>query len=272
MGTPEEDAKLRADVMKEMEAEETGETLPVDADPPKKDEEKVKDPWEGVDPALKQIFDEMSQRVSALTATESRLKQAESRIGAITNELHAAKTVKVVPTKEEMAAAVESDEKWGNLKKDFPEWAEAFDGRFDKKLKANLDELKADIIALKEKAPQEGKENIAGEIENRLLTFFKPKWKETVASKEWQDWLAMQPPDMAGLVKSEQAADAVKLIDAFESSKTEKTATEIAAERKQRLKTSELPKGGKATPVKSEADMNASELRANIGKEVFSET
>jgi hypothetical protein len=262
MGTPEEDAQLRADVIKEMDAEDSGEQS-VDATP---DEPKKVDPWEGVNPALKQAFDEMSNRVVSFQATEQRLRQAESRIGAITQELHTVKAVKETPTAAQMAAATESDEKWESLKQDFPDWAEAFDSRFDKKLTARIADLRTELKAeVKTEAP-----NV--DLEDRLLTLFKPKWKETVATEEWREWLAMQPPETAVLVKSDKADDALSLLNAFEESREGmKTATEIAAERKRRLKTSELPKGGKATPLKSEADMSPSELRANIGKEVYAD-
>jgi hypothetical protein len=270
MTTPAEDAKMRAEIAAEMDAEESGETPTVDESPAQSDDgdQSPADPWEGVSPVLKQAFDEMSNRVAAVSATEARLKQAESRIGAITNELHVAKkAVKDAPTAEQMAAAQESDEKWENLKNDFPDWAEAFDGRFDKKLSQSIERLRDE---LKGAASQAGM--TAEAFEERLLTFAKPKWKTIIASPEWKEWIAAQPPERASLVSSPLAEDARDLIDAFEeSTKTEKTATEIAAERKQRLNTAVLPKGGKSVPLKSEADMSPSELRANIGKEIYAE-
>ena len=129
----QEAARVRAEVAEEMEAEESGEARVVDESSPSaeaSEQQRTVDPWEGVSPALKQAFDEMSQRIGAVQATETRLKQAESRIGAITNELHVAKkavaTAKDTPSAEQMAAAAESDEKWSTLKADFPDWAEAF--------------------------------------------------------------------------------------------------------------------------------------------------
>ena len=271
METPEEEAaRVRAEVVEEMKAEESGEPA-VDAEPTIPAEPPKEDPWEGVNPAIKQAFDEMSQKVSTVQATEMRLKQAESRIGSITNELHAAKkaaeTVKAAPSAAQMQAAAESDEKWENLKKDFPEWAEAFDGRFDKKLTSKINELKEEI-----------KNEIAGgkpsaDLDLRLLNIVKPKWKETVKTPEWKEWLSKQAPETAALVSSDRAEDAISIITLFEeTARPQKTATEIAAERKERMKTSVLPVGGKAVPVKSEADMNAAELRANIGKQIFAET
>lgn len=275
----QEAARVRAEVAQELEAEDQGEAPGVDESKEEPAKETTpEDPWEGVNPALKRSFDEMSQRVSSLTATELRLKQAESRIGAITNELSAARkaaeTTREAPTKEQMAAAAESDEKWENLKKDFPEWAEAFDGRFDRKLNETVTSLKKDIEELRQQGSSEGKSeiDIALEVEKRLLSFSHPKWKEDIASTDWQQWLAKQPADKQKLVESQSARDAADLLDAFyEETRGQKSASQVAEERRKRLKTGALPEGRKATPVKSEADMTASELRANIGKEIFAE-
>ncbi len=261
--TPEEETtRIRAEVAQEMEAEESGEAPAVDARSEEEPKKETVDPWAGVNPALKQAFDEMSNRVSSFQVTEARLKQAESRIGAISNELYTAKKVGT-PTKEQMAAATESDEKWESLKTDFPEWAEAFDSRFDKKLTAKVNELRSELKS----------ESAAPDLEVRLLTLVKPKWKSTVATEDWKNWLAQQPPEKQALVQSPIADDAVSILNEYEeASKSHKSATEIAAERKQRIITSVLPQGGKATPLKSEVDMTPSELRATIGKEIYAET
>ncbi len=286
----EKDAREeRESVIAEMEAEEQGEALSGDQEDERvqrretqhqaqHEEPIVEDPWAGVSPALKKMFNDMEQRVASVSVTESRLKQAESRIGAISNELYAAKeaakTVREAPSKEQMALAAESDEQWDSLKKDFPEWAEAFEGRFAKVIApsvASIEHLKADIEALKTQGGNKPEGEIAAEVEKRILTFFKPQWTATIASNEWHEWLAIQPPETAQLVKSELASDAVKLIDAFEKRKPQRTATEIAMDRKNRLNQGSLPEGRKASPVKSEADMNAAELRASIGKEIYAE-
>jgi hypothetical protein len=279
MGTPEEDeeAKLRAEVLAEMEAEESGELPPivetpivetpiVETPPP------PANPWEGVDPVLKQAFDDLTSKVQTLTATETRLKQAESRIGAITNELHTAKVeAQEAPSPGQIAAAAASDEKWEALKKDFPEWADAFDSRFDTKLGATVQELKTTLKAEMAKEIVPPKQD---DLEVRLLSVMKPGWRKIIVTPEWSEWLHTQPPEKAAMIHSDKAEDAISLLTEFEKRPQQqaKTASEIAAERKQRLKTSELPQGGKATPPKSEQDMSPAELRASIGKEVFTET
>uniref|UniRef100_A0A6H1ZK49 Uncharacterized protein n=1 Tax=viral metagenome TaxID=1070528 RepID=A0A6H1ZK49_9ZZZZ len=281
--TPEEEtARIRDEIAQEMKAEEEGTAPLVDALKPELVKEAVVDPWEGVNPALKGMFDTMSQTVQTLQGADLRLKQAESRIGAITNELHAAKKaaeqVRVAPTAEQMAGAAKSDENWENLKKDFPEWAEAFDGRFDNKLSVKLEELKKEIgggttTEELEKLKTTLAEGTQTEIQKGILTFFKPKWKDTIGTNDWKAWLTAQSAETVALTLSDQAVDAVTLIDQFEeATQKQKTATEIAADRKRRMRASVLPEGGKAIPVKSEADMSVAELRATLGKEVFAES
>lgn len=282
MELSQEEVKLRAEVAAELEAEESGAAPVVDAGNVAAAKAKPtvqEDPWVGVNPALKQMFDEMSQKVNAATGNEERLKQAERRIGFLTTDLASAKKaaerVSTAPTAEQMAAAAKSDERWESLKADFPEWAEAFDGRFDRKLSEKANELKAEINALKESRggdkTTEEVEAINGKIQEAILTFAKPKWKQTIGSNEWKEWLALQPAETLSLTKSEFAVDAVTAISSFEQAKAAPSASEIAAARKQRIREAVLPQGGKAAPVKSEADLTRAELRASIGKEVYSE-
>ena len=279
METPEQEAaRVRSEVMDEIKAEESGEIPTVDAEKEIVPETKVEDPWKGVNPALKQVFDEMSSKVVNLQATETRLKQAETRIGSITNELHAAKkaaeTVKAAPSADQIKDAAESDEKWNALKADFPDWADAFDGRFDKKLTSFDKKLTSKVAELKDEIMKEvagGK--VSDDLDARLLSIAKPDWKETLASVEWKEWLAQQPADVIALTASPRAEDAILCLTKFEKAeRPTKTASEIAAERKERMKTAVIPQGRKAVPVKSEAEMTAAELRNNIGKEVYADT
>ena len=276
--TQEEIHKLRNDVAAELDAEEKGEDPPPSSVDESKKETQEEDPWAGVNPALKQAFTNMSQQVATLQNTETRLKQAESRIGALTNELHnakeAAETVKNSPTKEQMEAAAKSDEAWENLKADFPEWAEAFDGRFN----AKIDKAKAEIMSGLhtaeeiEQIKQTLAEGTAEEIQKGILGFVKPNWKATLALKEYQEWIKAQPEDVINLTKSPFAADAITILDAFEESAgKQRTAEEIAAERKRRMKTAIIPQGKKSITPKSESEMTAAELRTSVAKEVWAD-
>ena len=69
--TPEEEtARIRDEVAQEIEAEEEGTAPLVDAHKPELAKEAVVDPWEGVNPALKGMFDTMSQTVQTLQGAD----------------------------------------------------------------------------------------------------------------------------------------------------------------------------------------------------------
>jgi len=288
--TSAEEQALRKEVAEELEAEESGEVkAPVvdasknDGDNNQGDTSAESDPWAGVNPAVKAMFTELSAQVKSIGGTVPRLEQAERRIGAITNEFNAAKQAAAVvvnaPTKEQMAEAAKSDEKWNELKSDFPEWAEATDIRMDSKIERLRRELigkvggstdrSAEVESINARLQETAK---AEDIQRALLDFFHPKWSEAVRSKEYADWLKKQPDEIVSKTKSQQATDAVIVLDSFYEFKgSHKTAEEIAVARRRRLGMAVNPVGGKAIPAKSEADMNAAELRTQVGKEVFAE-
>jgi len=283
--TQEEAQQLRQQVAAELEAEESGQV----AKPLEKEisteanaEAKVElDPWAGVNPTLKTMFDEMKQKVSVLDETQNRLRRAESRIGNIANEFSAAKKaaeqVASAPTKGQMAEAAKSEEAWNELKEEFPEWATATDARINFKLdtlrkelssgSVNTEALQQEIDRLKVTM----RDGTAEEIQRGIVSFFHPDWEKTITGTDYQNWLKEQPEDIVSKTRSVKAVDAVAVLDAFEGKAAKKTATEIVAERKNRLRTSVLPEGRKAIPAKSEADMTAAELRATIGAEIFAQ-
>lgn len=240
-------------------------------------------PWEGVNPQLKAAFVNMTEQVKTLGASQDRVKQLEFRVGAITNELTAAKaaavTTEKAPTDEEMAAAAESDEAWEKLKGDFPEWTTAFDGRF-KAIKdgsgKEVTELKAEIESIKtDLAGKASEAKIEERVVDAVMSYAHSGWRDTIASADYAAWLAIQTPEF--ITKAETSTDftvAISVLDAFSASKEkpERTASEIAASRSARLKGSALPEGGKIDAPKSDADMTEQELRSQVAKEVWAET
>jgi len=290
--TAEEAAAYRAEYAAELETEESGEPIvdkPVVAVPKAEsviEKEAEPDPFAGVDPAIKKMFDDLSSKVTNIsTSIEPRLKQTESRIGAITNKFNAvekaAEVAEKAPTKEQVAEAARSDEAWEELEKDFPEWATAFDGRMNKRLAELKSELgpgvdRASLVAevAKIKAEMKGENEL--EIQKAIISFAHPDWKKVRDSKEFREWLPKQDNDIAERYKgsgntSDLSADAIFVLDKFKgSTEPTKTAAKIVAERTARLKRSEIPTGRKAEAPKSEADMTTAELRTSVATEVWS--
>lgn len=230
------------------------------------------DPWAGTDPALKTMFDTMSGRVQKLDDAEARLKQAESRIGGLTNQLAAEKEKTVVPTAAELEAAGASNEKWDDLKNDFPEWAEAIDGRlalFTKNIAGggmDREAYKADLDELKKSMKQEN----AGEVQLALLNYVHSDWQKTKDSADYKAWLINQSDDVVKKTKSSQAVDAIDVLDSFAADQRESASVEdIAEHRQRRLENSINLKGRQATAPKAESDMTDAEYRAEYAKEVF---
>jgi len=285
--TTEEIQQMRAEVAAELEMEDSGKVdLPQDSKTVHAEHKKDTDPWAGVNPALKIMFDNMQASVAEMEETKGRLKQTESRIGAITNELYAAKKaaaeMAAAPSKAQMEEAARSDEDWEQLKSEFPEWASATDKRMDAKMNAKIAKLREEFAgntpnsaAIQEKIVQLEavmKDATPVEIQKGIVSFFHPDWLQTIATPEYNAWLMSQPAEIQAKIKSDKAVDAVSVLDAYKGSKDEKrTAAEIAADRRKRMRTAVNLPGGKPIPIKSEADMTETELRAAISAEVFSD-
>lgn len=245
------------------------------------------DPWAGVSPALRETIEKISGKVSSLDSYETRLKQTERRIGSIQNEFHAARKAaddenkssktKTAPTDKEMKDAAGDTEAWENLKEEYPVWAEAI----EKKIAASSAEFSdklPDFSGLKTDIDQirQGQDRMMtkAEVEVRLVRFAHPDWEKTVKTREYKDWLKAQPQDIKVKCDSEEAEDAIFVLNQFkEFQSKKKTPEEIATARDKRLKQSETrdtSTRGKRPP-KSETDMNETELRSSIANSVWGE-
>lgn len=246
-------------------------------------EPEPEDPYAGLPDAVKDKLsrvDALESRLSDYDAIANRLKQAESRIGSITNQLHqakqAAEDVKKAPTETEIAAAAASDKEWEELKDDFPEWASAMDKRLGaerQKAESALAEIKETIKVLqtpKEDKTQELETRISRMREELLLEVRHPGWQTTAKSPEFVEFFKTLPADKQAKAGSDKAVDAIEILDLFRESKTKKSPSEIAKSRQQRLSQSQLPSSGqKSTPKKSVDDMTDEEYRQYLAKEIW---
>lgn len=213
-------------------------------------------------PDLQKQFEEMSERLNALSAIEERLKQTERRIGSMQNEFHAAKIAATeqsnAPTASEMADAAKEKADWDELKEDYPEWADAI----EKKLAA----ASAEVAKAIPKVSDLKDGLVSTEVfEQRLLSFKHPDWKQTVKKPEYQEWLKAQPNDLQQKhYNGKTADDAVFVLDRFNAFQaTKKNPQQIAESRKTRLQqAAQKPTTQKApSHPKSDADMSDEELR-----------
>ena len=264
-----------ADVEEPAEVQEKGSEVPVEVkdDPPVEEEA---DPWAGVPPAVKAMYDKM----------EGRVKQAERRIGSFEPDIVDVRNAKkeaaekaAAPSEEEIAEAAKSKEDLAKLIEDYPEWGNVINDQFNA-IRKELDPkaLKAEIAALKETVEKSG--GSAGDFQVALVDFFQPGWPEKVYSDaerktftpEFGAWFKDQPDEMKAKLGSDFANDALDVLDAFDSSETgtpQKTPTEIAEARRKKVKAAVLPDKERSDAPKPEEHLSEQEFRKKAADEAF---
>lgn len=250
-----------------------------------------KDPWEGVPEPVKQKYEEMESRIKGMDDLTNRLKQAESRVGAMQNAFYkrekereeAKKRKAKEPTPEEVAAEQKAKEKWDSLKEDPDSEAvvKAIDdqlGLKTGKLEKELTDLKGAITQLSEITRTPANANEVAELKDTIETMkvglAHKGWQKTVQSDEYKEWLTTAPAELRAKTASSKGHDAIDVLDAFEDYKKKQkptqTAEEIKAERENRLKrSSEKPKPRDSKPAKDEKDMTDAEFRRKAAREIF---
>lgn len=284
--TDQELEQVRKEVTAEVFEGKVREPDPEPAPEPDPEPEPEPDPQDKIK-SLEEQLARMNQAVQNFDTVANRLKQAESRIGSITNELHAAKAAAEAakelkkdekPSPKEIAAA-QTNEDWESLKKEFPEWAKGFDGRLQIERDQIKSELQEKLVELESRFPKEDKASPKiEELENQVSTLKEiiqlsskyPDFAKTSASKEFNEWIATQPAEFQQKRASSKAVDAIEVLDKFYDSKPkQESPTDIAAKRKERLSQSQVPQGKKSAPAKSEDSMTDEEIRNQIAKEVW---
>ena len=257
------------DVAKEVWGEDVGEleAQPPEDPPEQPVEQEPEDPWAGLTPALREKFESLQAKVATVDDLQNRVKTAEGRVGALQSELakRAAVVQKEAPTEEQIAAAEADDADWEQLKEDFPEWAGALDKRIAA-MSADLAKNKPDMEAFKsEMAADNAKRE--GLLERRLVAMKHPGFEEKILKqKDFWTWLEKQPREIQQLRNSPKAEDAIAVFDAYTNQQPRKRLDDA---RKKRLEQNETVRGTPQSPIKSEADLTESELRAKVAKEVW---
>lgn len=270
-----EESKLREEVRKEIFEGESPSIVEPIPEEQVKDVEKA-DPYAGVPPAVRETLESITNQLGGLRNIDNRLKQTESRIGAITNQVakekkEAEEAERNKPSKEDIAAALKSEEAWDEMKEDFPEIAEAVSSKINKNTDS-LKGLKKDIDLLR--STQKPVNNqVNKDLDVRLLTLFHPDWKKTVQTNEYKTWLSTQPIHVRRQAASGKTAeDGISVLNSFKKSKPSKNLSDIVSQRKSRLETNVTsPNKHKQTKIKAEADMSEAELRQTVWNELKAE-
>lgn len=247
-------------------------------------QQEISDPLAGIDPALRETLLGLQARIGDLDSINSRLKQAENRIGGAERRLHestlAAQSQRVeAPSEEQVKRASDNAKAWDSLKEDFPEWANAMDSvRVDlAKKTAEIEGRIPNVTAIRESMQTDFDQQINGlqkSFEIRLVDRAHKDWRTVVQGDDYRNWITSQPENVRQKAQSDSADDAIDILDSFkEYRETKKTPQQIAKERQKRLETAAVGnrQSNKTTKPTSFDDLSPEEQRKRIFEEVYRE-
>lgn len=214
-------------------------------------------------PDQQALLDRIAGLESALNQTTQRLRNAEGHIGGLNSQLkQQLQTAHQVtaqggdaPTAKQIAEAQKSSKAMENLRRDYPEFAEAMDAALEERLQEV-------VKRIPQPQPVQMQPSVTTADLNRLQSEFAvevrhPGWKDTVTQPVFRGWLERQPREVQMLAASESPQDAVRLLDLYaDGTKTS------AATRTQRLSAAAaIPSGrsGSGTRAKPVEDMTPDE-------------
>lgn len=215
-------------------------------------------------PDQQALMDRIAGLESALNQTTQRLRNAEGHIGGLNSQLkQQLQTAHQVtahggeaPSAKQIAEAQKSSKAMENLRRDYPEFAEAMDAALEERLQEVVKRIP------QQPPPVQAQPSVTADDLNRLQSEFAvevrhPGWKETVTQPVFRGWLERQPREVQMLAASASPQDAVRLLDLYaDGTKTS------AATRTQRLSAAAaIPSGrsGSATRTKAVEDMTPQE-------------
>jgi hypothetical protein len=209
------------------------------------------------------LLDKITGLETMLGQVTSRLRNAEGHIGGLNSQLkqqvQAAQQVTAkggeAPTAGEIRAAQQNPEAMMNLKRDYPEFADAMESALNERLSS----MEQRLAAQPQQAQQLG---VSPDEINRLraevaVEIRHPGWQDRVQTPEFVGWLQRQPREVQMLAASESPQDAVRLLDLHTQA-----ASTATSQRTQRLSAAAaIPTGrsGSTARAKAVEDMTPEE-------------
>jgi hypothetical protein len=246
-------------------------------------DDELNDDQAGEVPALGDLTQALNALRETVGGLDYRMKQTESRVGSIQNSIRdqvaaakeASERVGDSPSKQEIADASGSKEKWAELKEEYVEWADVMDaieerfeirGESKTKLEQERDRLNTDFTKALNRQQLE--------TEIKFVSLAHKDWRQIDDSQEFKDWLKNAPEDIQQRSGSSNSEDIIYVLDQYKGSleptgekenSGEKDPARIKQERRARLERSqEIKKGTKTPKPKSVEDMTEEELRAHF--------
>jgi hypothetical protein len=210
------------------------------------------------------LMDKIAGLESMLNQVTQRLRNAEGHIGGLGSQLkqqlqaaqQVAKTGGEAPTAKEIREAQANPEAMENLKRDYPEFANAMESALNERLSA----MEQRLQQAQPQAPQQPgirPEDIQRMKAELQVEVRHPGWLDRVKTPEFVGWLQRQPREVQMLAASDSPQDAIRLLDLHGDAA--KTAT---SQRTQRLSAAAaIPSGraGSNTRGKAVEDMTPQE-------------
>jgi len=254
------------------EAADETDTGALEVRPPEDDDRpkpaaKADEPTSKQEPKDEEEFDPraLAKAVAMLDANiKSKFRDIDGKFGGLSQqfttfktEVAAARTpvqtADEAPSKGQIAAASANSAKWNQLKDDFPEWADAIEERLSSLMpKQEAKPAKAETPAVEQKPVSDPRvDDMSLQLETMRTKEAHPDLKEIVDSDGWKVFMAGLPAQLQMLASSRKAEDAIFLLDHYKSSTTQKSSTQLAAERQGKLRNAVNPVRGQATPRRS---------------------
>lgn len=164
-----------------------------------------------------QLESELAQMRHALTSDRGRISALQKKLDALQSP------AAPQPSRKQVTQAMQTPAAWDSFKEDYPDIAEAIEGRFsafDERLSATLEPVartQAELSAAKAQA-DETREVAALTSAREQGGYGHADYVQVVNSSAYQQWIGRQPAAVQGLAESPHAADAAFLLDAFKAS------------------------------------------------------
>ena len=210
------------------------------------------------------LMDKIAGLESMLSQVTTRLRNAEGHIGGLNGQLkqhqqlakQVANSGGDAPNADQIRQAQSSPEAMANLKRDYPEFADAMESALKQQMLEQEQRLKALIQDQKGGVSHEEIAQMRSEL---AVEAKHPGWQDRVQTPEFMGWLQRQQPEVQMLAASESPRDAIRLLDLH----NEATNPATSANKTQRLSSAAaIPSGrsaGSSARGKAVEDMTPQE-------------
>jgi len=263
----------RQKIWDQLDAEETGKALPEDkaegtqatesSDSQQPADQSAAAPADKADaqaaaePASQEqsLMDKIAGLESMLGQVTTRLRKAEGHIGGLNGQLkqqqqladQVASAGGEAPNADQIRQAQSNPEAMANLKRDYPEFADAMESALKQQMKEQEQRIQA---LLKDQKGGVSHEEIAQMRSEFAVEAKHPGWQDRVQTPEFMGWLQRQQREVQMLAASESPQDAIRLLDLH----NEATNSQASANKTQRLSSAAaIPSGRSGSSIRTKA-------------------